>query len=70
MKGQIGVASFENASAIWTWLHLVIVTWRLSGTLRTVLVEITQFAPKLNTNVDSRTIRDIMLNKKPSLIIV
>lgn len=49
MKGQIGVASFENASAISmelrTWLHLVIVTWRLSGTLRTVLVEITQFAP-------------------------
>lgn len=49
MKGQIGFASFDNASAVSmalrTWLHLVTVTWRLSETQGTVLAEITQFAP-------------------------
>lgn len=47
MKGQAGAASFGNGPAVSTecstWLQLFVVTWKLSGTLSTVPVEITQF---------------------------
>lgn len=48
MKGWTGAATFDNGSAVSiefsTWLQLA-VTWKLSGTLRTISIEITQCAP-------------------------